>query len=148
METLKYKVIASEKQYDNYCKILEQLIFSKSKTKQAKEEIALLTLLIEKWDEEHTIFSDLNPVELLKSIMKDHQLKSVDLAKKLKVSPGLISDILNYKKGFSKDIIRRLADLFKLSQEAFNRPYKLKSSLNGHLKNASIMKTKKKVQAA
>jgi len=27
METLKYKVIASEKQYDNYCQSLEKLVF-------------------------------------------------------------------------------------------------------------------------
>ncbi|MEO8403025.1 MAG: transcriptional regulator [Chitinophagaceae bacterium] len=125
METLKYKVIASEKQYNNYCKILEELVFSETKTKQIKEEIALLTLLIEKYDEANSVLNVLDPVELLKSLMKDHQLKAADLSKKLKVSPGLISDILNYKKGFSKDIIRRLALLFKLSQEAFNRPYSL-----------------------
>jgi len=41
------------------------------------------------------------------------------------VSPGLISNIINYKKGFSKEIIRELASLFKLSQEAFNRHYSL-----------------------
>ena len=144
METLKYKVITSEKQYDNYCKILESLVFSRLKTKQAKEEIALLTLLIEKYDEEHNIFTDLDPVELLKSLMKDHQLKSVDLAHKLKVSPGLVSDIINYKKGFSKDIIRHLASLFKLSQEAFNRPYKLKMPGNSHLLSAGVKNTKKK----
>ncbi len=69
--------------------------------------------------------------------MKDHQLKSIDLAKKLKVSPGLISDIINYKKGFSKDIIRQLATMFKLSQEAFNRPYPLNSPVNDRLRKAT-----------
>jgi HTH-type transcriptional regulator/antitoxin HigA len=43
----------------------------------------------------------------------------------LNISPGLISDIINYKKGFSKEIIRQLASLFKLSHEAFNRPYQI-----------------------
>jgi HTH-type transcriptional regulator/antitoxin HigA len=148
METLKYKVITSEKQYDQYCKMLEELLFTKPQNKGAKEEVALLTLLIEKWDDEHNIFNDLDPVELLRSIMKDHQLKSVDLAEKLNVSPGLISDIINYKKGFSKNIIRGLAELFKLTQEAFNRPYKLKSPINAHLKNASVMNTKKDLRAA
>jgi len=148
MEVLKYKVITSEHQYDQYCKMLEGFVFAKQKNKQIKEEIALLTLLIEKWDEDHNIFDDLDPVELLKSIMSDQQMKSVDLAKKLQVSPGLISDILNYKKGFSKNIIRSLAELFKLSHEAFNRPYKLKSPLNAHLKDASVMNTRKKLEAA
>lgn len=57
--------------------------------------------------------------------MKEHKLKSIDLARKLNVSPGLISDITNYKKGVSKAIIRELASLFKLSHEAFNRHYSL-----------------------
>lgn len=129
MEVLKYKVITSEKQYSKYCKVLEELVFSGTKSRQIKDEIALLTLLIEKYDETHSSFHKLDPVELLYSLLKDHQLKSVDLANKLQVSPGLISDILNYKKGFSKDIIRRLAELFKLSQEAFNKPYALKGQL-------------------
>jgi|ERR1035437_236834 HTH-type transcriptional regulator/antitoxin HigA len=149
METLKYKVIKTEKQYDEYCRILHDLDFSnKKKTKKIEEEIDLLMVLIEKYDEEHNIFDDLDPVELLRSLMKDHQLKSIDLATKLKVSPGLISDITNYKKGFSKDIIRQLAALFKLSQEAFNRPYKLKVPENSHFRNASVMNTKKKLAVA
>jgi HTH-type transcriptional regulator/antitoxin HigA len=130
METLKYKVITSEKQYDKYAEILEDLVFLSSKTKQVKEEIALLTLLIETYDASHNRFDELDPVQLLKSLMKDHQLKSIDLANKIKVSPGLISDIMNYKKGFSKDVIRKLAIIFKMSHEAFNRAYELRIPRN------------------
>jgi HTH-type transcriptional regulator/antitoxin HigA len=92
---------------------------------EVQDEIELLTLLIWKWDQDHNSFIDLNPVELLKSLMKDHQLKSKDLVEILGVSKGLISDILNYRKGLSKEIIRLLSSHFKISQEAFNRPYKL-----------------------
>ncbi len=148
METLKYKIITSEKQYDGYCKTLENLVFEKTKNKAIKEEIALLTLLVEKWDSEHNIFDDLDPVGVLKAVMKEHKMKSAGLAKMLKVSPGLVSDIINYKKGFSKEIIRQLAAFFKLSHEAFNRPYQLKTPINNHLKNASVMNTKKKLKAA
>lgn len=38
----------------------------------------------------------------------------------------LVSEMLNYKKGLSKETIRILSDRFKLNQEAFNRPYELK----------------------
>ncbi len=145
METLKYKIIKTEKQYDEYCQFLHDLDFSnKKKTKKIEEEIDLLTLLIEKYDEEHNTFDEQDPVELLKSLMKDHKLKSIHLANKLNVSPGLISDITNYKKGFSKEIIRQLAVLFKLSQEAFNRPYKLVVPANSHFRNASVMNTAKR----
>jgi HTH-type transcriptional regulator/antitoxin HigA len=142
MEALKYKVITSDKQYDKYCKTLEELVFSSPKTKANKDEIALLTLLIEKYDEEHNIFELAEPVALLKSLMKDHKMKAVDLAKLLDVSEGLVSDILNYKKGLSKKNIRVLAETFKVSQEAFNRPYQL---ILPDSKNRSKSKSKYKL---
>ena len=125
MTTLKYTVIKSKMQYQEYTDILEELVFSGKKDKNTKEEIALLTLLIEKWDEEHNTFIELNPVELLHSLMLDHNMKAKDLVQLLEVSKGYVSDILNYKKGFSKDVIRKLSERFKIKQEAFNRPYKL-----------------------
>ena len=148
METLKYKVITSLRQYNQYCKILEDLVFADHKTKATKEEIALLTVLIEKWDKEHNTFEDKDPIHLLHSLMEDHRLKARDLVELLGVSKGYVSDILHYKKGLSKEIIRKLADRFKLSQEAFNRSYKLVSPLNAHLKDASVMNTPKKLSRA
>lgn len=133
MEILKYKVIKSRDQYDNYCKILDTLIFDESSLEHQKEdEIELLTLLIEQYDKENNNFDEVDPVRLLKSLMEDHHLKAKDLVKILGVSKGLISDILNYKKGFSKEVIRKLAAHFKLDQAAFNRPYKLRP--NDHKK--------------
>ena len=145
MEGLKYKVIRSEKQYHSYCDELETLLESGSKNKSTKEEIELLSLLIEKWDTEHNTFDEPDPIALLKSLMNENELKSKDLVEILGVSKGLVSDILNYKKGLSKEIIRTLAEHFKVAQEAFNRPYKLISPLNAHLKNASVMNTPKEL---
>ncbi|MEO1050770.1 MAG: helix-turn-helix domain-containing protein [Bacteroidota bacterium] len=119
---LKFKVIKSREQYDEYCKVLEELVFSEGD----QDEIDLLTLLIETYDHELNSFDTLDPIELLKSLMNQHQMKSKDLAELLGVSKGLVSDILNYKKGLSKEVIRKLAEHFKLNQEAFNRPYRSK----------------------
>lgn len=145
MENLKYKVIKSERQYNQYCDELEKLLESSSKSKAIKEEIELLSLLIEKWDEEHNTFNEVDPITLLKSLMNENSLKSKDLVEILGVSKGLVSDILNYKKGLSKEIIRTLSEYFKVAQEAFNRLYKLVSPLNAHLKNASVMNTEKEL---
>lgn len=144
MEKLKYTVISSDKQYDSYCKLLEELVFSDKKSKANKDEIDLLTLLIEKYDEEQNTFAEVDPVRLLRSLMEDHQLKAKDLVGLLGVSKGYVSDILNYKKGFSKDVIRILANHFKLRQEAFNRPYALQ---NRPAKTRRKLKTTKKVPA-
>ncbi len=131
METLKYKIIKSKKQYNEYCGQLEILLDNTNKPNLIKEKIELLTFLIEKWDSEHNSFDDLDPVELLKSMMNDHSIKPISLAESLGVSKGLVSDILNYKKGLSKEIIRKLSDTFKLSHEAFNRHYDLVTSIKG-----------------
>jgi HTH-type transcriptional regulator / antitoxin HigA len=127
METLKYKVIKTKPQYKLYCDMLEELVFNNKKTKEMKEKIELLTLLIEKWDNEHNTLSSLDPVELLEYLMKENKISQIELAKFLGVSKGLVSEILSYKKGMSKEIIRKLASKFKLSQEAFNKEYKFKA---------------------
>ncbi|HTN39309.1 MAG TPA: helix-turn-helix domain-containing protein [Arachidicoccus sp.] len=148
MDTLKYRVIANKSQYKEYCHILEQLVFSGTKDKNTKDEIALLTLLIEKWDAEHISHTELDPVQLLHSFLKDHNLKAKDLVEILGISKGYVSDILNYKKGLSKEVIRKLANYFKVSQEAFNRTYKLVVPENAHLRNPGVMNTKKQLAVA
>jgi HTH-type transcriptional regulator/antitoxin HigA len=139
MEALKYKVISSNTQYREYSKILENLIYSEFKNKNLNDEIALLTLLIEKWDNGHNSFNDLDPVQLLQSLMESHQLKAKDLVDMLGASKSYVSEILNYRKGFSKVVIRKLASHFKVSQEAFNRPYVLKALLRDNSKNMTFL---------
>ena len=148
METLQYKIIKTDAQYNKYCNALEALVDSGKKTKAVQDEIELLTLLIEKYDAEHNTFDDADPIELLKSLMKDHKMKAVDLAKLLNVSEGLVSDMLNYKKGLSKDTIRILSERFKLNQDAFNRPYELHISVSPKIKNARLMNTRKDLATA
>ena len=123
--TLQYTIIKTKKQYNNYCNKLESLLEISKQTKCIQDEIELLNLLIDKYDLEHNTFQDADPIELLKALMKDHNMKAVNIAKLLDVGEGLVSEILNYKKGLSKETIRILSDRFKLKQEAFNRPYEL-----------------------
>jgi HTH-type transcriptional regulator/antitoxin HigA len=120
---MKYRVIDSDTLYEHYCDVLEKLVFSSPITPEIQDEINLLTLLIETYDKQNSHFTNLDPVQLLKSLMAEHKMKAADLARKLHVSEGLISDILKYKKGMSKKTIRGIAELFKMQQEAFNRPY-------------------------
>ena len=146
MEALKYKVISSNTQYKEYSKVLENLIFTELKSKNLNDEIALLTLLIEKWDNDHNSFNDLDPVQLLHSFMESHQLKAKDLVDMLGVSKSYVSEILNYRKGFSKVVIRKLAIHFKVSQEAFNKPYVLKALPTDDLKNSNNFKLKRAIE--
>ena len=150
METLKYTVIKNRKQYDNYCSELKQLLTGKKLSRTQTQESELLTVLIEKWDSDHNTFAELNPVELLQGLMDQRGMNASALATKLDKSKGLISDILNYKKAFSKEMIRDLAAEFKVSQDAFNRLYPLKGigyvKVATHLsKSAFLMGNKKAI---
>ncbi len=88
METLKYTVIYNVEQYKKYCSILERLVLNDNKT--SKDEIDLLTLLIQKWNNEHITFDDSDPIKLLKALMEEHCLKAKDLALYFGVSRLLI----------------------------------------------------------
>jgi len=142
--TLTYKIIKSKKQYFAYCKKLEILL--KKNLKKHQDEIELITLLIEKWDEEQFQIPDLNPIEILKALMDENKLKAKDLTVILSLSKGTISKILNCQKGLSKETIRKLSEHFKMTQETFNRPYKLKNTINQNYKHAALMNTEKKMK--
>jgi HTH-type transcriptional regulator / antitoxin HigA len=143
METLKFKKIKSTEQYNQYCNILEELCSLDIKSNESEEEIDVLTILIEKYDDEIGISKLPDPIKMLKYLMGENKLIASQLAEILGVSKGLISDILKYKKGLSKEVIRKLSENFKVKQETFNRPYKLQISINSRLKNASVMNTEK-----
>lgn len=123
MEALKYKVIRSRAQYDEYCRILEGLVFGK--TSGTEEEVDLLTLLIQDWDRRQYDEEIPDPIRLIRLLMKEHGLKAVDLAGLLGLSRGAVSNILNYRRRLTADNIRILATHFGIRQEALNRAYDL-----------------------
>ena len=143
-EKLKYRIIRSDKQYFEYCDELEKLVRKDRKSDQ--DEIELITLLIEKYDEEQYKLPDIDPIQLLKYLMSENNLIAKDLCVILGLTKGTISKILNYQKGLSKETIRTLASHFKMNQDAFNRPYKLKDPINRKFRNAALMNTAKNIE--
>ena len=145
-----YTIIRTDEQYVTYCNDLEKITskYSIKPVEQLLDLIDTITLLIERYDEEHSKLDKIDPIQLLKSLMFDNNLKQQDLAGLLHISKGHLSDILNYKKGLSKNVIRNLSERFKVRQSAFNRPYKLSVEVNKHYRNANMMNTKKDLETA
>ena len=139
METLKYTVIKTEPQYQAYCNQLEALVAGTNPSAATQEEIDLLTLLIETWDHAHGSLSEADPIELLRSLVAGRNLLAKDLVAALGLSKGAVSDILNRRRGLSKEVIRRLASYFHISQEAFNRPYELAVAAAPLPRNARVV---------
>ncbi|MEX0771039.1 MAG: helix-turn-helix domain-containing protein [Balneolaceae bacterium] len=125
METLKYKVIKSDEQYFEYVNRLEELVSNGLDCQEAIDEYELLYLLIRTWDDEHRLAPDMDPIELIKSLMKVHGLSQNALAKIGGIGKSYISEILNYKKRMSKEVIRNFADHFNIQQEALNKHYRI-----------------------
>jgi len=125
METaLKYSVIHNRKQYDKYCKVLEGLVFGNKKNKVIQEEIELLTVLIEKYDAENNPMFKMDGNELLKSFMNDQNAMSQkELAERLDVSEGYVSDMVNGKKNISRQMAVKLGGVFKVRSDAFYSPF-------------------------
>jgi HTH-type transcriptional regulator/antitoxin HigA len=132
-----YKIIRSDEQYYKYCDKLEELVNTTGKGHE--DDIELLTILIEKYDAEKIPLKNEDPIGLIKIFMNEHNIRSKDLAEILDVNKSTVSRILNYKKGLSKNAIRILAKHFAISQEALNRPYRLRNKTHNKLKNASLM---------
>ena len=66
---LKYTLIKSDEQYDEYCSTLHDL--HSANAKMYRDEIELLLLLIERWEQDNNLRQD--PMKLLHSIM-EHNL--------------------------------------------------------------------------
>ena len=116
VQQLKYKVIRNETQYNSYCDLLENMLSLKRKTKTVQDEIDLLTLLIENYDEANHPFQKLTPAIILKTLLAEHQMKAVHLSSLLGVSEGLVSDMLSGKKSISKKNIKIISEYFKINQ--------------------------------
>ncbi|MGQ3013365.1 MAG: helix-turn-helix domain-containing protein [Flavobacteriales bacterium] len=117
------KVIKSKPQYLAYNRQLRKLWEDPSPENEDERE--LLEVLIRVWEQEHLPHEDSDPIELLKFLMENHELDRSRMMEIMEVNKATLSKILNYKKGLSKNVIRRLSEHFNISQEAFNRPYLL-----------------------
>lgn len=115
-------------QYNEYCNVHEQLMLKE----ELRDEIELLELLIEDYD--RRMIADkmeaLNPVELLRSLLRDAEWSQSKFAEQIGVSRQLINDILAYRRNISKELVIKFADFFAMSQEAFSRNYELKPDKN------------------
>lgn len=124
-----YSIIKNQEQYDQYCNRLEYLI--ESEKERHEDEVELLSLLIEKYNEEQIAQYEieLNPVELLADLLAENELSQAELARKSGISPQLINDILKYRREITKNIALKLGEIFKITYYAFLKPYELRKAV-------------------
>jgi HTH-type transcriptional regulator/antitoxin HigA len=126
---MNFSKIENKDQYKNYCKKhleLGQLLGSGKGNDVMDNEYYILDLIIEDYHENKVSpFDGLTPVDLLKALMNENGYNGVKLSGELNVSKSIISDIINYKRGFSKDVIRKISKKFGIGEQSFFKEYEL-----------------------
>ena len=113
------KVIRSEEENEAYSEVLYELDRrSKHLSTAEKDLAALLTLLIEDFEERHYRLPKARPVEALHFLMEQHGLRQKDMVDVFG-TPSVVSEVLSGRREINKEHIRRLCQRFHVSPELF-----------------------------
>ena len=113
------KVIHSEKENDAYVQALYDLDQRGGKVTRAEKELAeLLTLLIEDFESKRYELPRAKPLEVLRFLMEQHELKQKDLVGVFGTR-SIVSEVLSGKRELNKGYIERLSRRFHVSPDVF-----------------------------
>lgn len=108
---MKIKILKTEQDYKDACERIYKLIHSDENLAELNspkgEEMELLSLLIEKYEQEHYPIEAPNPIEAIKFRMDQMNLKQADLAP-LFGGKTRISEVINGKRPLSLKMIALL----------------------------------------
>ena len=111
-------LIHSEEQLEAYTKALFRLTVLAKPTPSQLDAIDLLTLLIERYEEENYKLPSASPVEVLKFLLEQHGLKQRDLAADLG-GESVVSEVLSGRRKLNTTHIECLSARFHVSPSVF-----------------------------
>jgi len=100
------KLVKTKKDYEKALKRMEE-IFSAGKGTPEFDELEVLGILIEAYEDEHFPIGLPDPIEAIKAHMENNDLKQKDLIKYIG-SISKVSEVLNRKRPLSINMIRAL----------------------------------------
>jgi HTH-type transcriptional regulator/antitoxin HigA len=112
------RVIRTESANARYLGVLRRLCELPQPTAAQKSAIALLTLLIEDFEERHCTLKPASPLDHLRELMAANDLKQKDLVD-IFGTPSIVSEVLHGKRQLTTEHIRRLSERFNVSPELF-----------------------------
>ncbi len=143
---MKTKIIKTEKEYSEACKRIYNLINSTEDAiepnSQEGEEIELLSLLVEKYEQEHRQMEAPNPIEAIRFRMEQMNLKQADIAP-LFGGKTRVSEVLNGKRTLTLKMITLLNRYLGIPLESLvsgNKDFKLEAEKKEKLLNISSIK--------
>ncbi len=115
------KVIKNENDYQKALERLE-VIFDAPIDSPEGDEAEILSILIEKYEDEHYPIGPPDPIEAIKFRMEQMDMKKSDLAKVIGYK-SRVSEILSKKRKLSLQMIRKLHDTLKIPYESLIADY-------------------------
>jgi HTH-type transcriptional regulator/antitoxin HigA len=115
------KPIRTEKDYNNALKRLE-LIFDAKMGSEDGDELAILGILIEQYENEHFPVGLPDPIEAIKFRMEQMGYNQSDLADIIGLK-SRASEILNRKRKLSLEMIRQLHDRLNIPTDVLIQSY-------------------------
>ena len=113
------KVIETDEEFDRMAALLEELTIPERELTREEDALAsLLEKLVIAYDDEHYPLPDVPPHRMVRFLMEQRGLKQADLVPVLG-SRAQVSDLVNGKRGISKNQVKKLAEYFKVSPELF-----------------------------
>lgn len=117
------KAIKSEQDYDQALDRMNELFFAPVNTPEG-DELEVLAILIEAYEEKHYPIGPPDPIEAIKIRMEDKNLRQKDLVGLLG-SKSRVSEVLNRKRKLTLSMIRRLHTFLDLPTDVLVREYEL-----------------------
>ena len=111
-------MIHGEEQNQLYIQQLEQLTGKATVSPAEEKLIALLTVLIEEYENKHHSVPTAGPLDIVRHLMEVHGLRQKDLVDVFGAE-STVSDVLNGKRDITKEQIRRLSNRFHVSPAVF-----------------------------
>lgn len=118
---MKIKPIKTERDYHIALDRLEEIFDAKPGTSEG-DELEVLGILIEKYEDENYPIDLPDPIEAIKFRMEQMDYSQNDLAKVLGLR-SRASEILNRKRKLSLEMIRNLHNVMKIPTEVLIQPY-------------------------
>jgi HTH-type transcriptional regulator/antitoxin HigA len=113
---MKLKLIKNDRQLNEALERVNHLWEAENDTPE-RDELEVLSLLIEKYEEEHYPIPASEPIEAIKFLMEQNNLTRKDLQPFIG-SMGRESEILNRKRDLSLEMIKRLHHGLKIPYES------------------------------
>lgn len=117
------KVIKSESELE----IAQSHLLELLSENQKQDEIELLSLVISDYEKRAYVFERYNPIEAIKTRMKEKGLKQKDIAQKLGIVKPRVSELMNYKRKLTLCEARKLQSILDISIETLIQDYELQT---------------------